>query len=104
MTLYEVTQSSIYFIDDIQRMSPQLAALNYLFILVFILLIIAGLIGVFPLVSGTISVVSMTLLSVAMYVDGYQLVWGIGYYLSWAASVTMLLNSFEGKRRTNLTH
>ena len=92
LTLFETFESVITFLSDLQRLTPQYLMFNYVLIAVFILLTLAGLAGPFPIVSGVISVISMASLSLAAYLLGVQIPWGIGYYILWVLSITAIGN------------
>jgi len=100
LTLYEVFETLTSFISDIQRLTPQYMMLNYLFIAVFVLLVIAGLVGALPMASGAIGVAGMASISIAMDVVGAETVWGIGYYVLWALSLSTLVYSIWSRART----
>jgi hypothetical protein len=92
LTLFDTTQNMIAFLGDVQSLTPQYLPLNITFILVFVLLVIAGLFGVLPIVSGVASVLGMSSLSLATYVYSQVPLWGMGYYLLWALSIGALGN------------
>jgi hypothetical protein len=100
LTLYEVFETLTSFLSDIQRLTLQYMMLNYLFIAVFVLLVIAGLVGALPMASGAIGVAGMASISIAVYVVGAETVWGIGYYVLWALSLSTLVYSIWSRART----
>lgn len=70
----------------------------YIFIVSLLLLIIAGIVGFFPLGCGVIGIIAMALLTVGpmMVYPGSDLSfagYGIGYYVAWIASVIALAAS-----------
>ncbi|MCX6654437.1 MAG: hypothetical protein NTY03_04865 [Candidatus Bathyarchaeota archaeon] len=90
LTLYEVSRAITEFWREIPRLTEPVIALNYVFLLVFVMLVFAGLMGFFPLVSGLTSVLSMAVMSFSLFFLGSGIVVGSGYYVIWAVSVVML--------------
>jgi hypothetical protein len=87
LTLYEVTRTIQEFLREIP---PQYLVLNYVFLVVLVLLLFAGLTGVFPMVSGLTSVFAMIVMSSALFYVGSQMVLGSGYYVVLASSMAIL--------------
>lgn len=80
---------------------PNLIAFTYILIVAFILLVIAGIVGLFPLGTGVLGVVALALVTVAPMIlvlradlPGY----GLGYYVAWIASIVALAGSFWHRR------
>ncbi len=77
---------------------------SYIFIVAFILLVVAGLVGIFPLGTGVLGVVGMAMITVAPYLvypnGQVKLDPGLGIYVIWGASVISLGASFwHGKKK-----
>jgi len=78
---------------------------DYIWIIAFILLIIAGVVGIFPLGTGVLGVVGMAMITVSPYLvypndSAHALSAGAGFYAMWAASIVSLGASFwHGKRQ-----
>ena len=80
---------------------PNFIAFSYILIVAFILLVIAGIVGLFPLGTGVLGVVALALVTVAplILVLGTDLPgYGLGYYVAWIASIVALAGSFWHKR------
>ena len=102
-TLYASTTPVLNNLTSIQQSGdfPTIAS-SYIMIIVLILLVIAGVVGIFPLGTGVIGVVAM-----AMYTVGPILIYpslgtpsyAAGYYVIWAASIVSLVASFWHRRR-----
>ena len=90
LTLYEVFGIIVEFWEEISRATAQTVALNCAFAAVFVLLVIAGLIGFSPLASGLTGVSAMAVMGTALLLFGSQMVLGSGYYVAWAASIATL--------------
>jgi len=104
LTLFETTMEVKTFLGDVQRLIPQYLLLNYVFIAAFILLALGGLMGMFPIVSGVLSVTGMASLSIAMFFVGAQIPWGLGYYILWALSIAALGNYVWDSQRSRIRH
>lgn len=77
---------------------------DYIWIIAFILLVIAGLVGIFPLGTGILGVVGMAMITVSphlVYPNGpVTLTTGAGFYVTWVASIVSLGASFwHGKKK-----
>jgi hypothetical protein len=77
---------------------------SYIFIVAFILLVIAGVVGLFPLGTGVLGVVGMALVTVAPYLvypnGPVKLDPGAGFFVIWGASIASLAASFwHGKKK-----
>jgi hypothetical protein len=90
LTLYEVSRTITEFWREIPRLTEPAVALNYVFLAVFVMLVFAGLMGFFPLVSGLTSVLSMAVMSFSLFFLGSGIVVRTGYYVIWTVSVVML--------------
>ena len=80
-------------------------AYDYTWIIAFILLVIAGVVGVFPLGTGVLGMVGMAMITISpflIYPNGpYTLSTGAGFYVIWVASVVSLVASrWQGKKET----
>jgi ribosomal protein L40E len=76
----------------------------YLLIAAFILLVIAGVVGLFPLGTGVLGVVSMAMVTVAPYLaypNGSPNIVGMGagFYVIWIASIASLGASFWHRKK-----
>ena len=77
---------------------------DYLIVVAFILIIIAGFVGLFPLGTGVLGVVGMAMITVGSYLiypnSGTTLSAGLGFFTIWAASIVSLGASFwHGKKK-----
>ena len=81
-----------------QTGTPGQIIYNYILILSFVLLVIAGVVGVFPLGTGVLGVVGMALLTIAPYLgfptSSATIPEGIGFFVIWAASIVSLGAAF----------
>jgi len=102
-TLYASANPLFSNLSSIQQSgSFPIIASDYVMIIVFILLVIAGVVGIFPLGTGVIGVVAM-----AMFTAGPVLIYpslpapsyAAGYFVVWAASVISLAASFWHRSR-----
>ncbi len=80
----------------------------YILLVASIVLIIAGLVGVFPLGTGVMGVVGMALITIAPYLEvGGSFItsdYGIGFVVIWIASIVSLGASFwHGKKKSDVT-
>ncbi len=77
---------------------PAQTTYDYVLIVAFIILVIAGVVGLFPLGTGVLGVVAMAMLSVApslIFPNGpVKLEIGAGFIVVWAASIISLGGSF----------
>ena len=77
--------------------SSQVIASNYITIVAFGLLFIAGVVGIFPLGSGILGAVAMALLTLSPYViypSVAQPAYGTAFYALWFESIVALAASF----------
>ncbi len=77
---------------------------DYIWIISFILLVVAGVVGVFPLGTGILGVVGMAMITASPYLvypnGPVTLSTGVGFYVIWAASIVSLGASFwHGKKK-----
>jgi predicted RNA-binding Zn-ribbon protein involved in translation (DUF1610 family) len=76
---------------------------GYIFIIAFILIVIAGLVGIFPLGTGVLGVVGMAMITVAPYLvypsGPVKLDPGTGFYVIWGASIASLGASFWHRKK-----
>jgi hypothetical protein len=80
-------------------------AYDYTWVIAFILLVIAGVVGIFPLGTGVLGMVGMAMITISpflIYPNGpYTLSTGAGFYITWVASLVSLVASrWNGKRET----
>ena len=78
---------------------PNLVTYSYLLIVAFILLLVAGLVGLFPLGTGVLGVVALGMVTVAPFLIVSPQVstlaqLGAGFYVGWVASIVSLGGSF----------
>jgi hypothetical protein len=107
-TLYGIVGPSINNLGKIQS-SGDVAATTYayIWIIAFIILVIAGVVGVFPLGTGVLGVVGMIMITISAYIaypnGPVALSTGAGYFVIWAASIISLGASFwHGKRKPDV--
>ena len=98
-TLYGMVSPLISDLGDIQASGDGAAiAYSYIFVIAFMLLVIGGLVGLFPLGTGVLGVVGMAMITVAgwlIYPNGsHPLSMGIGFLVIWALSIASLGASF----------
>jgi hypothetical protein len=103
-SLYGIVGPQLSNLGAVQSSGGQAAVTYaYIFIIAFILLVIAGLVGVFPLGTGVIGVVGMALITVAPYLvypnGPVKLDPGLGFYVIWVASVASLGASFWHRKK-----
>jgi len=103
-TLYGTVNPLISNMGAVQASGTATATYDYILIIAFVLLIIAGLVGIFPLGTGVLGVVGMAMITVAPYAvfpnGPVKLDPGLGFYVMWAASVVALGASFwHGKKK-----
>ncbi|MCS6784859.1 MAG: hypothetical protein NZ581_06665 [Candidatus Caldarchaeum sp.] len=81
---------------------PAIVSLAYALVVSFILLVAAGIVGVFPLGAGVLGLSGMAIVTAAVYLffppEIPAPVWGTGYYAMWGASVIALGASFLRKK------
>jgi hypothetical protein len=93
-TLYDTVQPLLEGIGDIQNLPTQEMIFCYILIISFILLVIAGVVGYFPLGTGVLGIVGMAMLSLAPYFLSLNITWAAGFYVIWIASIVALGASF----------
>ena len=74
---------------------------DYLIMACFIILVIAGVVGFFPLGSGVLGIVAMAVLTVGAFLtltSAQQPSYDTGFYLLWVESVIILAASFWHRR------
>ena len=104
-TLYTIGSSAINNLSAIQAMGDSAAiTFTYIWIIGFILLLIAGVVGIFPLGTGVLGVVSMAMLTASPYLiypnGQVTLSPSSGYYVIWVAAIIALIASFwHGKKQ-----
>lgn len=97
-TFYKVVEPLLGAIGDIRYLPTEQMIFSYILIIAFILLVIAGLVGFFPLGTGVLGIVGMAMLSLAPGFVGLEVEWGAGFYVLWAASIVAIGASFWHKR------
>ena len=105
-TLYGTVSPMIKNLSAVQS-SGNTAKLSYdyTWIIAFVLLVIAGVVGFFPLGAGVLGMVGMAMITISpvlIYPSGpYTLSTGPGFYVAWVASVVSLAASrWQGKKET----
>jgi hypothetical protein len=104
-TLYGIVGPKISNLSSVQSGTTADATYWYILIVAFILLVIAGVVGLFPLGTGVLGVVGMAMITVAPYLvypNGSPNVVGVGagFYVIWVASIVSLGASFwHGKKQ-----
>jgi hypothetical protein len=96
-TLYATLSTILTNLGSLQSGGMAVVAMNYVLITVFLLLVIAGFVGIFPLGTGVLGVVAMALYTVGpilIYPSLPAPVYGTGYYVVWVASIVSLAASF----------
>lgn len=103
-TLYGIVSPWMSNLGQLQS-AGDTAALTYayLFVIAFILLVIAGVVGIFPLGTGVLGVVGMAMVTASPYLvypsGPVTLSPSVGFYIMWVASVISLGASFwHGKK------
>ena len=97
-TFYEIVEPLLGAIDNIRNLSTEQMLFSYILIIAFILLVIAGLVGFFPLGTGVLGIIGMAMLTLAPYFVGLKVVWGISFYVLWTLSIVAVGASFWKKR------
>lgn len=103
LTLYGIVGPMLGAIGELQGLPAQAMTLGYLLIISFILLVIAGFVGIFPLGTGVLGIVGMAMITVAPFMLGSEASLllsfvGFGYYVTWIASIVALGASFWHRR------
>jgi hypothetical protein len=105
-TLYGTTSSIINNLRTVQSggNSPTLVN-DYTWIAAFALLVISGLVGVFPFGSGAAGMVGMAVITISPYLiypnGQHPLPTGAGFYVAWVASaVNLVASEIQGKKET----
>jgi len=99
-TLYGSVRPLLENLGAIQQSGDQaMIALTYVLIGAFILLAIAGVVGIFPLGSGVIGIIAMVVITLAptLIYPGAEFslaTYGVGYFVAWIASIVALGASF----------
>jgi hypothetical protein len=101
-TLYATASPLVSNLSSIQQTGNNaVIASDYITIIVFILLVIAGLVGIFPLGTGVIGVVAMAMFTVGpilIYPSLGTPSYASGFFVVWAASIVSLAASFWHRR------
>jgi len=103
-TLYGIVGPKISNLSSVQAGPAADITYWYILIVAFILLVIAGLVGLFPLGTGVLGVVGMAMVTVAPYLvypNGSPNVVGMGagFYVIWIASIASLGASFWHRKK-----
>ncbi len=101
-TLYGTAGPLISNLGALQASGSATATFDYILVIAFVLLIIAGLVGIFPLGTGVLGVVGMAMITVAPYAvpnGPVRLDPGTGFYVIWVASVLSLGASFWHRKK-----
>ncbi len=105
-TLYGKAEPLLSNLSSMQSGSDTTIASNYVTVIVFILLVIAGLVGVFPLGTGVLGVVGMAILTVGPYLiypGSGQPAYAVAFYALWVESIVALGASFwHGKKKPDV--
>ncbi len=102
-TLYSGTSPLFSNLSSVQQSGsfPTIAS-DYVMVIVFILLVISGLVGIFPLGTGVIGVVAMALFTVGpilIYPSLPAPSYSAGFFVVWVASIVSLGASFWHRNR-----
>ena len=103
-TLYTIAGPLLSDLGSIQSSgTAAYIAFAYVTVIAFILLVIAGLVGIFPLGTGVLGVVGMAMITIGPYLfypnSAYGLDAGLGFIVIWAASIGALAASFWHRRK-----
>jgi hypothetical protein len=102
-TLYGTAGPLISNLGAVQAAGTATATYDYILVIAFVLLIIAGLVGIFPMGTGVLGIVGMAMITVAPYAVfpnvPVKLDPGVGFYVIWAASVLSLGASFWHRKK-----
>ncbi|MDA4122057.1 MAG: hypothetical protein OK456_02615 [Thaumarchaeota archaeon] len=105
-TLYGKAEPLLANTSSMQTGSNTTIASNYVTVIAFILLVIAGLVGVFPLGTGVLGVVGMAILTVGQYLihpGSGQPAYAVAFYALWVESIVALGASFwHGKKKLDV--
>lgn len=93
-TLFQISEPLLEVIGDLRSLPFEEMVSNYLFVAAFFLLVIAGLVGYFPLGTGILGIVGMAIVSIYPYLESIEPGWGIGFYVGWSASIGALGAAF----------
>lgn len=99
-TLYGVVGPLLGAFGDIQYLPYELMVFDYLLVISFILLVIAGAVGFFPLATGVLGIVAMAMLSIAPSLLSLDVSWSVAFYVLWITSIIALGASFWHRRAT----
>lgn len=97
-SLYYVVAPLMSAIGSLQTLPYQQMVFGYGLVVSFILLVIAGVVGFFPLGTGVLGVVGAALLAAVPYMISLPVTWGVGFYVIWIASIVSLGASFWHRR------
>jgi len=104
-TLYGKAGPLLTDTPSIQVGSTAMIVSNYVLVISFVLLVIAGVVGIFPLGTGVLGVVAMAMLTVGPYLiypSIGQGSYGAAFYLLWVESIVALGASFWHRRKRDV--
>ena len=94
-TFYDIAGPVLVNVGSISDLGdPQTIAFAYVLLVSFLLVVVAGLVGIFPLGAGILGIVGMALLTAGSFVLNIALVWETGFYVIWIASIIALGAAF----------
>ncbi len=108
-TLYSAFSNATVGLPQVQREQSTAAIESTLITIVAgVLLIVAGILGAFPMGSGVLGISGMTVITIGPYLTGNLslsslLSQNMGYYILWTASISALALSFEVRKAANVT-
>ncbi len=100
-SLYGTVQPFLQNISAVSGMgSAAQVTYDYILMVCFLILAIAGIVGFFPLGSGVLGIVGMAILTAGAYftLGANQPSYDTGFYLLWVESVVVLIASFVHRR------
>jgi hypothetical protein len=99
-TLYGLVGPALGSLGALQSYPVATIVFTYLWIISFILLVIAGVVGFFPLGAGVLGIIGMAMLTVSPFLAGVDVAWNVAFYVLWIASIICLIASFWHRRGT----
>jgi len=102
-TLYNVFHFFVVNVGQVLNLSSSsLELIAFLYMIGTVMLLVEGVLGSFPLVSGLLGVFGMAMLTVSGVLSPqytpYPVTYGTGFYLLWALSLAQLVVWFVSKR------
>jgi ribosomal protein L40E len=103
-TLYGSVSPWLPSLGTVQSGSVADATYDYILVGAFVVLLVAGLVGIFPLATGALGVVGMGFITAAPYLvypngSPNALGTGVGFYVIWVASIASLGASFWHRKK-----